>query len=166
VDAHHSQRTIVSTSETSRLVTTIAGLPALVGRHAGYTDWKVMDQERVDQFADATDDHQWIHVDVERAKHSPFGGTIAHGFLTLSLLAPITQELVEVTDVTTGLNYGLDRVRFPAPLPVGAEWRGGAELLEVTEVPGGVQMKLRVTVEVKGSEKPGMVAESLVRLYA
>jgi acyl dehydratase len=155
----------VSTSETSRLVTTLAGVRDLAGTHAGYTDWKVMEQERVNQFADATADHQWIHVDVERAKESPFGGTIAHGFLTLSLLAPITQELITVSDATTGLNYGLDRVRFPAPLPVGAEWRGGAELLAVTDVPGGIQMKLRVTVEVKGSEKPAMVAESLVRLY-
>jgi acyl dehydratase len=155
----------VSTSETARLVTTLAGVRDLVGTHAGYTDWKVMEQERVNQFADATDDHQWIHVDVERAKQSPFGGTIAHGFLTLSLLAPITQELVTVSDATTGINYGLDRVRFPAPIPVGAEWRGGAELLEVSDVPGGIQMKLRVTVEVKGSEKPAMVADSLVRLY-
>jgi acyl dehydratase len=155
----------VSTSETSGLVTTLAELHELVGRHAGYTDWREMEQERVNQFADATDDHQYIHVDVERAKRSPFGGTIAHGFLTLSLLAPITSELVTVSDAATGLNYGLDRVRFPAPLPVGAQWRGGVEIVEVGEVPGGVQMKLRVTVEVKGAEKPAMVAESLVRLY-
>jgi acyl dehydratase len=155
----------VSTSETSGLVTTLAGLPELVGKHAGYTQWREMEQERVNQFADATDDHQYIHVDVERAKQSPFGGTIAHGFLTLSLLAPITGELMTVSDATTGLNYGLDRVRFPSPLRVGAQWRGGAELLEVSEIPGGVQMKLRVTVEVKGSEKPAMVADSLVRLY-
>ena len=156
----------MSTSETSRLVTTLAGLPNLVGTHAGYTDWKVMTQERVNQFADATDDHQWIHVDVERAKQSPFGGTIAHGYLTLSLVAPVTLELVQITDSTAGLNYGLDRVRFPAPLPVGAEWRGGAELVEVSEVSAGAQIKLRVTIEVKGSEKPAMVADSLVRLYA
>jgi acyl dehydratase len=155
----------VSTSETSGLVTTLAELPGLVGKHAGYTDWQVMEQDRVNQFADATDDHQWIHVDEERAKESPFGGTIAHGFLTLSLLAPITTGLVTVSDAKTGLNYGLDRVRFPAPLPVGAEFRGGAELVEVTDVAGGVQMKLKVTIEVKGSEKPAMVAESLVRLY-
>ncbi len=121
---------------------------------------------RVNQFADATDDHQWIHVDVERAKDSPFGGTIAHGYLTLSLVAPVMGALVKVTDATTGLNYGLDRVRFPAPLPVGAQWRGGAELLEVTEIPGGQQMKVRVTIEVQGSEKPAMVAEVLVRLYS
>jgi acyl dehydratase len=155
----------VSSSETSGLVTTLAGLRELVGEHAGYTEWQTMEQERVDQFADATDDHQYIHVDVEKAKQSPFGGTIAHGFLTLSLLAPITGELVTVSDATTGLNYGLDRVRFPAPLPVGAQWRGGAEVLEVSDVAGGIQMKLRVTVEVKGAEKPAMVADSLVRLY-
>jgi acyl dehydratase len=155
----------VSTSETSGLVTTLSGLRDLVGTHAGYTEWRTMEQERVNQFADATDDHQYIHVDVEKAKESPFGGTVAHGFLTLSLVAPISGELVTVSDANTGVNYGLDRVRFPAPLRVGAEWRGGAELLEVSDVPGGVQMKLRVTVEVKGSEKPAMVADSLVRLY-
>jgi acyl dehydratase len=147
------------------MVTTLAELPSLVGKHAGYTDWQVMEQDRVNQFADATDDHQWIHVDTERAKESPFGGTIAHGFLTLSLLAPITTQLVTVSDANTGLNYGLDRVRFPAPLPIGAEYRGGAEVVEVSDVPGGIQMKLKVTIEVKGSEKPAMVAESLVRLY-
>jgi acyl dehydratase len=155
----------VSTSEISGLVTTLADLRELAGKHAGYTEWREMEQERVNQFADATDDHQYIHVDVERAKQSPFGGTIAHGFLTLSLVAPITTQLVTVSDATTGLNYGLDRVRFPAPLPVGSQWRGGVEVVEVGEVPGGVQMKLRVTVEVKGSEKPAMVADSLVRLY-
>jgi acyl dehydratase len=144
----------------------MAGLRELAGQHAGYTEWQTMEQERVNRFADATDDHQWIHVDVERAKDSPFGGTIAHGYLTLSLVAPIMGQLVKVTDATTGLNYGLDRVRFPAPLPVGSRWRGGAELLEVTEIPGGLQMKVRVTIEVEGAEKPSMVAEALVRLYS
>ncbi len=155
----------MSTSETSGLVTDLAGLPALVGQHAGYTDWQTMEQDRVDRFADATDDHQWIHVDVERARESPFGQTIAHGYLTLSLVAPIVGQLVKVTDATTGLNYGCDRVRFPTPLPVGAQFRGGAELVEVTEVLGGLQMKVRVTIEVQGTEKPAMVAEALVRLY-
>jgi acyl dehydratase len=143
----------------------MAGLAGLAGQHAGFTEWQPMEQDRVNTFADATDDHQWIHVDVERAKDSPFGGTIAHGYLTLSLVAPVMGALVKVTDATTGINYGLDRVRFPAPLPVGAQWRGGAELLEVTEIPGGQQMKVRVTIEVQGSEKPAMVAEVLVRLY-
>ena len=155
----------MSTSETAGLVTDIAGLREHSGTHVGYTEWREMEQERVNQFADATDDHQYIHVDVERAKASPFGGTIAHGYLTLALLAPIIQELVQVTDATTGINYGLDRVRFPAPLPVGARWRGGVELLEVTDVSGGVQVKLRATVEVKGAEKPALVADALIRLY-
>jgi acyl dehydratase len=156
----------VSTSETSGLVTDMAGLRQLAGQHAGYTEWRTMEQDRVNRFADATDDHQWIHVDVERARESPFGGTIAHGYLTLSLVAPIMGELVKVTDSSTGINYGLDRVRFPAPLPVGSRWRGGAELLEVSEIPNGLQMKVRVTIEVEGSEKPAMVADSLVRLYS
>jgi acyl dehydratase len=143
----------------------MAGLADHIGSHLGHTEWRVMEQDRVNRFADATDDHQWIHVDVERAKASPFGGTIAHGYLTLSLLAPITTQLLKVTDATAGLNYGLDRVRFPAPLPVGAQWRGGAEILEVSEVTGGLQVKFRATVEVKGSEKPAMVADGLVRLY-
>ncbi len=156
----------MSTSETSGLVTDMAGLRDLAGQHAGFTEWQTMEQDRVNRFADATDDHQWIHVDVERAKESPFGGTIAHGYLTLSLVAPIMGELIKVTDSSTGINYGLDRVRFPAPLRVGARWRGGAELLEVTEIPGGLQMKVRVTIEVEGSEKPAMVADSVVRLYS
>ena len=155
----------MSTSETSGLVTDIAGLVDHVGSHLGYTEWREMEQDRVNRFADATDDHQYIHVDVERAKASPFGGTIAHGYLTLALLAPITTQLLKVTDAATGLNYGLDRVRFPAPLPVGAQWRGGGEIVEVVEVPGGMQVKFRATVEVRGVEKPAMVADCLVRLY-
>lgn len=147
------------------LVTDIAGLRERAGTHIGYTDWQEMTQGRVDQFADATDDHQFIHVDVERAKQTPFGGTIAHGFLTLSLVAPVSQQLMKVTDAVMGVNYGLDRVRFPAPLPVGALWRGGMEIVEVTDIPGGVQIKARVTIEVKDSEKPACVADSLVRVY-
>ena len=155
----------MSTSETSGLVTDMAGLPDHVGAHLGYTEWQVMDQERVNQFADVTDDHNSIHVDVERAKASPFGGTVAHGYLTLSLVAPITTQLLRVTDVVAGVNYGLDRVRFPAPLRVGAQWRGSAEIVAVNEVPGGMQVKLKATVEVKGSDKPALVAERLLRLF-
>ncbi len=154
----------VSTSETSGLVTDLASLSDHVGSHVGFTEWQTMEQERVNQFADATDDHQYIHVDVERAKASPFGGTIAHGYLTLSLLAPITMQLLQVTDAVAGLNYGLDRVRFPAPLPVGSQWRGGGEIVSVDDVPGGKQVKFKATIEVKGSDKPAMVAEALVRL--
>jgi acyl dehydratase len=156
----------VSSTDSQGLTTDIAGLRKLAGRHAGYTEWELMEQSRVDLFADATDDHQYIHVDPEKAKQSPFGGTIAHGYLTLSLVAPVLGKLVRVTDARTGVNYGLDRVRFPAPLPVGARWRGGAELLEVSEIAGGVQLKVRVTVEVEGSERPAMVADALVRMYA
>jgi acyl dehydratase len=143
----------------------LADLPAAVGTHLGYTEWQEMTQERVNQFADATDDHQFIHVDVEAAKQTPFGGTIAHGYLTLSLMAPIMGELMHVSDAKMGINYGLDKVRFPAPLPVGAQWRGGAEIVEVTEVPGGLQVKVKGTVEVKDADKPACVAECLVRLY-
>jgi acyl dehydratase len=149
----------------SGLVTDMAGLPDQVGTHLGYTDWRGITQETVNQFADLTDDHNFIHVDEDRAKATPFGGTVAHGFLTLSLVAPIAQQLLQVTDAEIGINYGLDRVRFPAPLRVGAEWRGGAELTEVNEIPGGLQAKVLATVEVKGSEKPALVAECLVRIY-
>jgi acyl dehydratase len=143
----------------------MAGVRDHVGTHLGYTKWQEMTQDLVNQFADVTDDHNYIHVDPERAKASPFGGTIAHGYLSLSLVAPVTQQLLKITDATTGINYGLDRVRFPAPLPVGARWRGGAELVEVSEVKGGVQAKLLATIEVEGSEKPACVAECLVRVY-
>ena len=125
----------MSSTESQGLTTDIAGLQQLVGTHAGYTDWEPMEQSRVDLFADATDDHQYIHVDPERAKDSPFGGTVAHGYLTLSLVAPVMSRLLRVTDARVGVNYGLDRVRFPAPLRVGARWRGGAELLEVIRGP-------------------------------
>jgi acyl dehydratase len=143
----------------------MASLREATGTHLGYTDWREMTQERVNEFADATDDHQFIHVDVERAKETPFGGTIAHGYLTLSLLAWASGELMHVSDAKMAVNYGLDRVRFPAPLPVGAQWRVGAEIVEVTEVAGGVQIKTKCTVEVKDQEKPACVAETLARIY-
>jgi acyl dehydratase len=150
---------------TTGLVTDMAGLRNSDGVHVGYTEWQEMTQDRVNQFADVTDDHNFIHVDPEQARQTPFGGTIAHGFLSLSLLAPVSQQLLRVSDAAMGVNYGLDRVRFPAPLPVGAQWRGGAKITEVKEVAGGVQVKLTVTIEVKDQEKPAVVAESLVRIY-
>jgi acyl dehydratase len=155
----------MSTSYENGLETTIAGLRDAVGSHLGYTDYQQLTQERVDMFADATDDHQFIHVDPEKAKQTPFGGTIAHGFLTLSLLSPVVTQLMRVTDVAMGMNYGLDRVRFPAPLLVGSRFRGGAELVDVTDVPGGVQVKLKVSIEAEGAPKPACVAEFLVRLF-
>jgi len=159
----------MSTSETSTaggLVTTIAGLADHVGEQLGTTAWRTFTQDEVNRFADLTDDHNFIHVDPDAAAKTPFGGTIAHGFLTLSMVAPVTQELITVTDLGMGVNYGLDKVRFPAPVPVGARFRGSAQLAEVTEIKGGVQAKVVVTIEVEGSEKPAVVAESLLRFYA
>ena len=127
------------------LFTDIAGLRDSAGSQLGHTDWQEMTQARVDQFADVTEDHNFIHVDPERAKDTPFGGTIAHGFLSLSLLAPVGQQLLQVTDAAMSINYGLDRVRFPAPLRVGARWRGKGEIVETTELSGGLQVKLRLT---------------------
>ena len=143
----------------------MASLKEAAGKHLGHTEWQEMTQERVNGFADATDDHQFIHVDVDAAKQTPFGGTIAHGYLTLSLMAPVMGELMHVSDAKMGINYGLDKVRFPAPLKVGSQWRGGGEIVEVTEVPGGLQVKVKGTIEVKDQEKPACVAECLVRLY-
>ncbi|HEY1776744.1 MAG TPA: MaoC family dehydratase [Solirubrobacteraceae bacterium] len=147
-------------------MTDIAGLTDLAGAELGQTDWAEMTQAQVDAFADVTSDHNFIHVDPERAAATPFGGTIAHGFLTLSLLAPVTQQLLEVTDANVKVNYGLDRVRFPSPVPVGRRFRSSAKLAEVTPLEGGAQVKLVATVEVEGSEKPALVAELLLRFYA
>jgi acyl dehydratase len=155
----------LSTSEKPGLVTEMAQLSGHVGEHLGYTDWRKMEQQRVNEFADLTEDHNFIHVDPEAAKKTPFGGTIAHGYLTLSLAAPVAMELLQVTDATVGLNYGSDRVRFPAPLPVGAQWRGGCELVSVEPAGGGMQVKVRVTVEVQGQDKPAMVADTLTRIW-
>ena len=150
----------------ARVSTDIAGLAALAGSDLGQTDWREMTQERVDAFADVTEDHNFIHVDPQRAAATPFGGTIAHGYLTLSLLAPVTQELLKVTDAAVSINYGLDRVRFPAPLPVGAQFRGGARIEEVTPLEGGVQVKVAASIEVRDAAKPALVAECLFRYYS
>jgi len=136
-----------------------------VGSHLGHTEWRELTQERVDAFADVTEDHNYIHVDPDRAAAGPFGVTVAHGYLTLSLLAPLIAELLRVDGAGTAVNYGLDRLRFPAPLPVGSRFRAGAELLEVTDTPGGVHVKLRATVEAEGAEKPSLVADVLFRFY-
>ena len=156
----------MQTTESHGVVTPLAGLPALAGRRLGPTEWRRMTQERVDRFADVTDDHNYIHVDPERARTSPFGGTIAHGYLSVALLAPISQELIQVTDAATSVNYGMDRLRFPAPLPVGAEFRGAGELLEVKEIAGGMQVKAAFSIEVRDAAKPAVVAECLLRFYA
>ena len=140
-------------------------LAAHVGEHLGYSDYRVVSQDQVDRFADATGDHQWIHVDPERAGAGPFGGTIAHGYLTLSLVPVLVGSLLRVEGVSMGVNYGSNRVRFTSPVRVGSEVRAGATLASVDEVAGGVQVALEVTVEVRGQEKPACVAETLTRFY-
>ena len=147
-------------------VTDLAGLPALADTELGATAWEEMTQERVDAFADLTGDHNFIHVNPERARATPLGGTVAHGFLTLSLLAPITQSLLSVTDAAMSINYGLDRVRFPAPLAVGAQYRGTARVTTVTPVDGGVQLHVTATVELRDQPQPALVAERVFRFYA
>jgi acyl dehydratase len=138
-------------------------LKAGVGTHLGFSDWMTIDQARIDTFADATGDHQWIHVDPERAKDGPFGTTIAHGYLTLSITNLFLPQLLVVPTATAGVNYGANKVRFPAPVPVGSRIRMGCELLEVTDVPGGVQVITRNTVEIDGSDKPACVVEAISR---
>ncbi len=141
-------------------------LQGLVGTELGVSDWHEITQERVDAFAEATDDHQFIHVNPELAAQTPFGGTIAHGFLTLSLTVAMAAEVpLDVGNPLMGVNYGLDKVRFPAPVPVGARIRLRVSLDEVSEVPGGIHMKQTMVTEVEGQEKPAMVAERLSRLY-
>lgn len=135
------------------------------GTHVGVSDWFTVEQAQVNQFADATLDHQWIHLDAERAKDGPFGTTIAHGFLTLSLLVPMVAQVYRVEGTKLGVNYGLNKVRFTAPVPVGKRVRGSVDLVDVTDVTGGVQLTLKVTVEIEGSERPALVAEWLMRQY-
>jgi acyl dehydratase len=143
----------------------LADLERLVGRTLGTSDWVTVDQQRIDLFADATGDHQWIHTDPERAAGGPFGKTIAHGFLTLSLLPLFTQTAFHIGDVRMGVNYGLNRVRFTHPVPVGSRLRGHHTLLKYEGIPGGAQLTLEVTVEIEGADKPACVAESLGRRY-
>ena len=138
-------------------------LPAAVGTHLGYTDWMEVDQTRIDLFAEATGDHQWIHVDRERAAAGPFGTTIAHGYLTLSLTNKMLPDLIRVDGISMGINYGTEKVRFPSPVLVDSRVRGGAELISVDEVSGGYQAVIRVTVEVEGSDRPACVVDSVSR---
>jgi acyl dehydratase len=138
-------------------------LRAAIGTHLGYSDWLEITQERIDQFADATGDHQWIHVDPERAKQGPFGTTIAHGYLTLSITNRWLGGMLRVPTAKMGVNYGANKVRFPAPVPVGSRIRMGVEILGVDEVPGGGQVTTRNTVEVEGSDKPACVVEAISR---
>ncbi|XVU29777.1 MaoC family dehydratase [Actinoplanes sp. CA-054009] len=141
-------------------------LKTLTGRDLGHSAWLEVTQERVNQFAEATGDHQWIHVDVPRAENGPFGAPIAHGYLTLSLVIPFFAELLQVGGVSMGINYGLDKVRFPSPVKVGSKIRLAATVAEVTPVGGGgAQVKLDFTVEVDGGDKPACVARPIYRYY-
>jgi acyl dehydratase len=144
---------------------TLDDLAAAVGADLGTTDWYLVDQQRIDAFADATEDHQWIHVDVERAKAGPFGTTVAHGFLTLSLAAPALVTLVAVEQASGALNYGLDKVRFPAAVPAGTRVRAHATLAAVEPVAGGAQATVRVTMEAEGVDRPVCVADCLLRVF-
>lgn len=147
-------------------VTTLRGIDAVrsaLGTHLGYSDWLEITQDRVDVFADATGDHQWIHVNVDKAKNGPFGAPIAHGYLTMSLSNMFLPQIVEVTDVSMGINYGIDTVRFPAPVVVGTRIRAGAELIAVTDITNGVQTTIRITIETDGGKKPNCVIDSLSR---
>ncbi len=140
-------------------------LRSAVGTQLGTGEWVTIDQKQIDIFADATDDHQWIHTDPERAETGPFKGPIAHGYLTLSLLPPLWCEVLQIDGITMTVNYGLNKVRFTAPVPVGARVRANVELTDVTDVEGGVQVLTKVTVEIEGSERPALVAEWLTRRY-
>ncbi|MFV0306228.1 MAG: MaoC family dehydratase [Desertimonas sp.] len=148
-----------------RVINGVEELRTLVGEHLGYSEWVEITQERVNQFADATGDHQWIHVDVERATAGPFGAPIAHGYLTLSLGPMLSPQIYSVGGFSMGVNYGADKIRFPAPVPVGSNLRLGAKLLAVDDIAGGIQMKMEFSFEVEGAAKPSCVAEVLFRLY-
>ena len=144
----------------------VDGVLAAVGQHLGTSEWLEITQERVDRFAAATDDHQWIHVDVERARQeSPFGGPVAHGYLTLSLVSSMVGRIIETTGFRMGVNYGAEKIRFPAPVPVGARIRAAAVLEEATPVEGGIQLRLGVTMEIEGGTKPALAAQILFRRY-
>lgn len=140
-------------------------LRGAVGTQIGTGDWITVEQDRIDVFADATGDHQWIHIDPERAKDGPFGVTIAHGFLTLSLLSTLVGQTYKVDNVKMGVNYGLNKVRFTSPVAVGSKIRANVELVDVADVTGGVQLTTKVTIEIEGSERPALVAEWLTRQY-
>ncbi|MBX3627776.1 MAG: MaoC family dehydratase [Rhizobacter sp.] len=144
----------------------ISDLQPLVGQELGVSEWMTITQEQINKFAEATGDHQWIHIDPERAKSGPFGTTIAHGFLTLSLLPEMTAKAFRVTETRMGVNYGLNKVRFPSPVPAGSKVRGRFKLIEYIPLEGGAQMTVECTMEREGSDKPVCVAESLARRYA
>ncbi len=149
----------------ARVITGVEGLKSNVGQHLGYSEYLEITQDRVQQFAEATGDFQWIHIDVERAKSGPFGGPIAHGYLTLSLGPMLYPTVVRIDGFSMGVNYGANKIRFPSPVPVGSRVRLGVKLLEVEEIASGVQMTMEFTFECEGSSKPSCVAEIIFRSY-
>ena len=144
----------------------LADLTGAVGTDLGATDWLTISQERINQFADATGDHQWIHVDAEAAKHGPFGTTIGHGYLTMALCAPFLGQLCTVGGISMGINYGVDKARFISPVPSGGRVRGTGEILSATEIPGGAQVVVRITIELDGTAKPAAVVDTVTRYLA
>lgn len=150
---------------TTRSISGTAGLQELIGQHLGYSDYMTVSQEQVNTFADATGDHQWIHIDVARATAGPFGGPIAHGYLTLSLGPVFLPQIFTVSGFSMGVNYGCNKVRFPSPVPVGSSLRAGVKLLNVEEIANGVQITLETTFEVRDAAKPSCVAEVIFRYY-
>jgi acyl dehydratase len=143
----------------------VDGLKAVAGTHIGYSDWHEVTQQQIDLFAEATGDHQWSHVDPERAKAGPFGTTIAHGYLTLALGPYFLPTMWEVEGFSMGVNYGCEKVRFPSPVPVGSKVRCGAAVDAVDEIPGGASVTLTLTIEVEGADKPSCVAQVVYRYY-
>ena len=150
---------------TKTIMKGVEGVKANVGHHLGYSDYITVTQEMVNTFADATGDHQWIHVDVERAKQGPFGAPIAHGYLTLSLGPRLLPQIYGIEGAVMGVNYGANKIRFPSPVPVGSRLRLGAKLLAVEEITGGLQLTLEATFEIDGAAKPSCVAELVFRSY-
>jgi len=146
-----------------RTFASTAELAGAVGADLGTTDWITVTQDQVDKFADATLDHQWIHTDSDRARQGPFGGPIAHGYLTMSLASHFLSDLARVDGISMGINYGVDKVRFPSPVPVGSKLRGHGEVVDVKEVPGGVQAVVRVTIEREGGDKPAAIVDTVSR---
>jgi acyl dehydratase len=147
------------------VITTLDELKASAGQHLGYSEWRQIAQQQIDAFADAADDHQWIHVDAPRAVSGPFGTTIAHGYLTLSLLVPMFSELAGIRDATMGINYGLNKVRFPAPVLSGSKIRLGATLAAVNDITGGLEAVVEAVIEIEGTAKPACVAQAVYRYY-
>ena len=153
----------MSASEASTIA--LADLPGMVGKHLGFGEWETIDQDKINRFADATGDHQWIHVDAERAKSGPFGTTIAHGYMTLSLVPIFVFQLLKVEGAKLVVNYGLNKARFPSPVPSGSRVRMGGEIGAVEPVSGGLQVTLNCTFEIEGQPKPACVAEIVFRYY-